>query len=98
MGGMQGQNQFFDDLAKVTTGAMGTIAGMGREVEGQLKEKFREWMGGLDMISREEFEAVREMAVNARAEVDGLKAELAQMTGGAQEPTAFDPPAAGLDA
>lgn len=91
---MQSQNPFFDDLAKMTTGAMGTLAGMGREMEGQLKEKFREWMGGMDMVSREEFEAVKAMAQNARAEVEALKAEMAAGRTGAHEPTAFDGPPA----
>jgi BMFP domain-containing protein YqiC len=75
---MQGQNQFFDDLAKVTTGAMGTLAGMGRELEQQFRDKLRDWVGG-DLVTREEFDAVREMAAAARAEVEALKAELAAM-------------------
>ncbi|WP_243453756.1 accessory factor UbiK family protein [Sandaracinobacteroides saxicola] len=54
----------------------GTVAGAGREAEAKLKEKLREAMGGVDMVSREEFEAVREMAANARAEVAALRAEL----------------------
>lgn len=84
---MQSQNNFFDDLAKVTTGAMGTLAGMSRELEAQLREKFREWQGGVDMVTREEFEAVKEMAANARAEVETLRAEIAAMKGGAVPPT-----------
>ena len=74
---MQSQNRFFDDLSKVATGAMGTAAGMAREFEATAKERFKEWVGGLDMVSREEFEAVRVMATRAMAEVDAMKAERA---------------------
>ena len=87
---MQSQNNFFDDLAKVTTGAMGTLAGMSRELEAQFRDKMREWMGGMDLVSRDEFEAVKEMAATARAEVDKLRAEIAAMKGGAVPPTAHD--------
>lgn len=94
---MQNQNQFFDDLARMTTGAMGTFAGMTRELEGQLREKVREWVGGEGFVTRDEFEAVRAMAANARAEVDSLKAEIAAMKGRADGPAASDAPAAGAD-
>lgn len=73
---MQSQNRFFDDLVKMVNGAAGTVAGMGREAEGQMREKVREWVGGMDFVSREEFEAVKAMAVAAREENDALKARL----------------------
>lgn len=79
---MQNPNNFFDDLSKVTTGAMGTLAGAMREFETMMRERFKEWAGGLDMVNREEFEAVKAMAASARAEVDALKAEIAAMKGG----------------
>ena len=73
---MQSQNRFFDDLVKMVNGAAGTVAGMGREAEGQMREKVREWVGGMDFVSREEFEAVKAMAVAAREENDALRARL----------------------
>ncbi len=73
---MQSQNRFFDDLAKVVNGAAGTIAGMGREAEASTREKAREWIGGLDFVSREEFDAVKAMAAAARDEADALRARL----------------------
>ena len=73
---MQSQNRFFDDLVKMVNGAAGTMAGMGREAEGQMREKVREWVGGMDFVSREEFEAVKAMAIAAREENDALKARL----------------------
>lgn len=73
---MQSQNRFFDDLVKMVNGAAGTVAGMGREAEGQMREKVREWVGGMDFVSRDEFEAVKAMAVAAREENEALKARL----------------------
>ena len=73
---MQTENRFFDDLAKLINGAAGTLAGMTREAEAATRERAKEWIGGLDFVSRDEFEAVKEMAAKAREEVDALKARL----------------------
>jgi BMFP domain-containing protein YqiC len=73
---MQSENRLFDDFVKVMNGAAGTLAGMGREAETAFRERMREWMGGIDMVSREEFEAVKAIAVSAREENQALKARL----------------------
>ena len=73
---MQSENRLFDDLAKMFNGAAGTIAGMGREAESGARSRAREWIGGLDFVSRDEFEAVKAMAAAARDEADALKARL----------------------
>ncbi len=73
---MQSQNRFFDDLSKVLNGLAGTVAGVGREAEAGARERAKEWVGGMDFVSREEFEAVKEMASKARAEADALKKRL----------------------
>lgn len=73
---MQSENRLFDDLAKVLNGAAGTIAGFGREAEASARERAREWIGGLDFVSRDEFEAVKAMAVAARDENDALRARI----------------------
>ena len=73
---MQSENRLFDDFVKMMNGAAGTLAGMGREAEGAFKERVREWVGGLDLVSREEFEAVKAMAAAARDEVEALKAKI----------------------
>jgi BMFP domain-containing protein YqiC len=78
---MQSENRIFDDLAKLVNGAAGTIAGMGREAEAATRERMREWIGGMDFVAREEFEAVKEMAAAARDEVDALKARLDALEG-----------------
>lgn len=73
---MQSQNRFFDDLSKVLNGLAGTVAGVGREAESSARERAKEWFGGVDFVSRDEFEAVKEMAAKARAEADTLKKRL----------------------
>jgi len=81
---MQSENRLFDDLVKVMNGAAGTFAGMGREAEASLRERAREWVGGLDMVSRDEFEAVKLMAQAAREENEMLKARLDAIEAGAK--------------
>lgn len=73
---MQSENRIFDDLVKLANGAAGTLAGVGREAQAALRQKNREWMGGLDMVSRDEFDAVKAMAVAARDEADALRTRL----------------------
>ncbi|HKR25004.1 MAG TPA: accessory factor UbiK family protein [Allosphingosinicella sp.] len=80
---MQSQNRLFDDFVKVMNGAAGTIAGMTREAQTAMQERARDWIGGLDLVSREEFEAVKAMAVAAREENEALAARLAALEGGA---------------
>lgn len=87
---MQADNKLFDDFAKVMNGLAGTVAGMGREAESSARARAREWIGGLDFVSREEFEVVKAMAVAARDEADELKARLdaleAKQQGGVTAP------------
>jgi len=70
---MQSQNKLFDDFVKVVNGAAGTIAGMTREAQAAMQERARDWIGGLDLVSREEFEAVKAMAVAAREQNEALQ-------------------------
>jgi BMFP domain-containing protein YqiC len=81
---MQSENRIFDDVVKFVNGAAGTLAGMGREAEAATRERAREWIGGLDFVSREEFEAVKAMAAAARDENEALKARLDKLEAGAK--------------
>ena len=63
---MQTENKFFDDISKFLNGAAGTVAGMTREAEAGVREKAKEWIGGLEFVSRDEFEAVKAIAVAAQ--------------------------------
>jgi BMFP domain-containing protein YqiC len=83
---MQSENRFFDDFAKFVNGAAGTVAGMGREAEAGARSRAREWIGGLDFVSREEFETVKAMAVAARDEADALRARLDALEAKAADP------------
>ena len=73
---MQSQNRIFDDLVKMMNGVAGTMAGVGREAEASMREKAREFVGGMDFVSRDEFEAVKAIAVAARDENEALKARI----------------------
>lgn len=83
---MQSENRFFDDLAKLVNGAAGTVAGMTREFESNARERAKEWVGGLEFVSREEFDAVKAVAAAAREEVELLKARLDALEGRTGEP------------
>ncbi len=87
---MQTENKFFEDFVKMANGFAGTVAGMGREAEGNAREKFKSFLGGMDFVSREEFEAVKAMAAAARDEIAALKAELAAAKDPAGAPTSYD--------
>lgn len=73
---MQSENPFIADFTKLMNSAAGTLAGVGREARDATRERFKEFMGDMDFVSREEFEAVKEMAATARAEAEALKARL----------------------
>jgi BMFP domain-containing protein YqiC len=73
---MQSENRLFDDFVKVMNGAAGTLAGMGREAQEAARERMRDWVGGLDMVSREEFEAMKAIAIAAREESAALRSRV----------------------
>lgn len=91
---MQTENKLFEDFSKFVNGAAGTLAGMGREMESNAREHAKTWIGGLEFVSREEFEAVKMMAAAARDEADALRARLDKLEGlkpvakAARKPTA----------
>lgn len=73
---MQSENPLFADLAKMLNSAAGTMAGMGREARDAARERLRETMAGMDFVSREEFDAVKDMAARAREQADALTARV----------------------
>ena len=95
---MQSQNRIFDDLVKMMNGVAGTMAGVGREAESSMREKMREWVGGMDFVSRDEFDAVKAMAIAARDENEALKKRIEALELAAKpaaaKPTAAKPKAA----
>ena len=69
---MQSENPLLADIAKLMNSAAGTVAGMGREARDAARERLKEGLGGLDFVSREEFDTVKEMAARAREENEKL--------------------------
>ncbi len=76
---MQSQNPIIADLVKLANSAAGTMAGMTREARESARERMREAFGGIDFVSREEFETVKAMAQKARQQADALEARLAAL-------------------
>ena len=76
---MQSQNRFFDDLARVATGALGTLSGVKTEVEARLRDQLERVLAGMDLVSRDEFEAVKAMAAKARSEQEDLANRVAEL-------------------
>ncbi len=95
---MQSENRIFDDLAKLVNGAAGTVAGMTREFETNARERAREWIGGMEFVSREEFDAVKALAAAAREEIELLKARIDALEGKSAEPVTQSVRSGGSDA
>ncbi len=76
---MQTQNRLLDDLARVATGALGVAAGMRDEIEARLRDQFEKILTGMDLVAREEFDAVKAMAAKARAEQETLARRVAAL-------------------
>jgi BMFP domain-containing protein YqiC len=75
----QTRNRFFDDLSKLMTDAAGLADGARREVDTAVRSQLERLLAGMDVVRREEFEAVREMAALARAENDRLRERVAAL-------------------
>jgi BMFP domain-containing protein YqiC len=78
---MQSENPLIADFVKLMNSAAGTLAGMTREAREGAKARFKEGLGGLDFVSREEFDAVKDLAAKAREEVEELKARITALEG-----------------
>ena len=74
-------NRILDDIARLATDAAGAAQGVRREVETVVKTQIERLLRDMDVVTREEFEAVREMALLAREENDKLAARLAALEG-----------------
>jgi BMFP domain-containing protein YqiC len=76
---MQSENPMIADFVKMANAMAGTLAGMGREARDGARERFKEALGGLDFVSREEFDAVKDLASRAREETVKLEARVAAL-------------------
>ena len=75
----QTNNRLLDDLAKLMTDAAGAAQGVRREVQSVVRAQVDKLLADVDVVRREEFEAVKAMAEKARAENERLAARLAEM-------------------
>jgi len=76
---MQTKNRIFDDMAKVASGAASTLTGVRDEIDGLIRQQIERVMAEMDMVPRDEFEAVKSMAAKARAEQDALKTKIEEL-------------------
>ena len=76
---MSERPRFFDDLAGVAGGAISALAGLREEAEAMIRARTDELIQRLDLVRREELEAVHELAANARAGQEAAEANVAQM-------------------
>ena len=73
---MQTRNKMLDDISQLMTNAMGVAQGAKDEAETAMKSLIDRWLADRDFVTREEFDAVRAMAIKAREENEILKARL----------------------
>ena len=76
---MQSENPVIADFVKLANAAAGTLAGMTREARDGARERMKEALGGLDFVSREEFDAVKDMAARAREHCANLEERIAAL-------------------
>ena len=83
---MQTRNKVLDDLSQLMTNAMGVAQGAREEAETAMKSMIDRWLADRDLVTREEFDAVRAMAQKAREENEALKARIAALEHAVEQP------------
>lgn len=78
---MQTSNRILDDMAKVASGAVSAVTGLKGDGENLLRRQMEKLLADMDLVTREEFDAVKAMAANARAEQEKLEARVAELEG-----------------
>ena len=76
---MQTTNRVFDDIARLTGGAVGILSGVREEIEARVRQRVEVMLDGMNLVGRDEFEAVKEMAALARAENERLEKRIAAL-------------------
>jgi len=76
---MQVENRFLDDLARVANGAIGTLSGMREEIEALVRQRVERFLADMDLVTREEFEVVKDVAAKARTEQEALETRVATL-------------------
>jgi len=78
---MQTENKFFDDLTRMMSGAMSAAGGVREEAEARMRHHFEALFARMDLVRREEFNVVRDMAALARQENERLAARVVALEG-----------------
>ena len=73
---MQTKSRFFSDVTKLAGGALGTLDSIRREVEEMVRHQLERMLSKLDLVTRDEFETIKEMAVKARQEQEKINTRL----------------------
>ena len=76
---MQTGKRIFDDLARVASGAAGAAGAVRDEMESMVRDRLQTLLDSMDLVRREDFEAVQEIAQNARMEQERLEARVAAL-------------------
>ncbi|MDH3666569.1 MAG: accessory factor UbiK family protein [Paracoccaceae bacterium] len=76
---MQTRDKLFDDLSQLMTNAAGMAQGVKTEAETAMRGLVERWLADANLVTREEFDAVREMAQKAREENEALAARIAEL-------------------
>jgi BMFP domain-containing protein YqiC len=84
---MQSRNKILDDLSQLMTNAMGVAQGAKDEAETAFNSLIDRWLADRDLVTREEFDAVRAMAQKAREENEALSARIATLEAAASKKT-----------
>ena len=83
----QTTNRFFDEMARLVNDATGAAQGVKREIDTIVKHQAERFLNDMNLVKREEFEAVKDMARLAREENDALKARIAALEAKAEKPS-----------
>ena len=94
---MQTRSRLLDDLARVANGAAGVATGLREEVEALVQERVERVLARLNLVTREEFEAVKAMAAKARSEQEKLERRLAELEAAQAKQSAAPTPAKATD-
>jgi len=76
---MQINNRILDDLTRVTNSALGTMTGVKGEVDAMIRQQFEKILLNMDLVTREEYDVVHDVAVRAAERIDALEAKIADL-------------------
>ncbi|MDB5506640.1 MAG: hypothetical protein JWR75_1278 [Devosia sp.] len=84
---MAQSNRIFDELGRLMTGAAGVADGVRREVETGVKTQVQRFVADMDLVKREDYDALRELVMTQSEELAALKAEVTLLRAGAATPS-----------